>query len=330
MTLDADMLVDRRRLRRKLTVWRIVGIVALIGFVIALFYAFAADSDLVTKHRAHIARISVTGVIIEDRKRLKLIEKIGKSDSVSGVIVSINSPGGSTTGGEQLYNALRDLAEKKPVVAQIGTVGASAGYMTALAADHIVAHRTSLTGSIGVIMQYGEFSDLLKTLGIKFEEVKSSPLKAEPTFFKPTSPEARAMLQGLVTDSYDWFVGLVAERRGFAQDAAGKLADGRVFSGAQALDARLIDAIGGEKEAVAWLEKEKDVAEDLPIRDWKVDGRFEDLSLSETVAAMIVRAVGGEIAELGGGIAASMRDKVVLDGLVSLWQAETAGKNAAE
>ena len=224
MSLDADVLVDRRRMRRKLTFWRVAtfAIVAL-----SLIAAIVAVTDLgnISKRSSHIARLAIDGVILENRKQLKLIEKIGETESVKGVIVSINSPGGSTTGGEALYEALRKLAGKKPVVAEIRTVGASAGYMIALASDHIVARYNSITGSIGVLFQFGNIAGLMDNLGVKMDAVKSAPSKAEPDFSSETSPEAKEVLKDLVTDSYDWFVGLVSERRDLAPAKARALAD---------------------------------------------------------------------------------------------------------
>jgi len=106
------------------------------------------------------------------------------------------------------------LKAKKPLVVVVEGLAASGGYITAIAADHIVAQQSSLVGSIGVLFQYPNFTELLKTVGVKVEEVKSSPLKAAPNGFEPTSPEARAALDALVKDSYAWFRGLVKERRG--------------------------------------------------------------------------------------------------------------------
>ncbi|MEP4034585.1 signal peptide peptidase SppA [Roseibium polysiphoniae] len=325
MSLDADVLVDRRKMRRKLTFWRVatflIVTVGLIGAIIA-----ATDLGSMSKRSSHIARLAIDGVILEDRKQLKLIEKIGESNAVKGVIVSINSPGGSTTGGEALYEALRELADKKPVVAEIRTVGASAGYMIALASDHIVARYNSITGSIGVLFQYGNIAKLMDMVGVEMDAVKSSPLKAEPDFYSETSPEAKEVLNALVMDSYDWFVDLVAERRDLSPAKARALANGSIYSGHAAQENGLIDAIGGEKSAISWLETEKSVAEDLPVLNWSVQADDDGLPLS-------VKMTQG----LGNGIANGLIDEldlakwlispaITLDGLVSVWQAPGAAK----
>ena len=313
MLLDPDAIADRRRLKRRLALWRL----AAFGLGVAALVALAARLDLVdgvgAKSRPHVARIVVKGMILPDRAMVEMIDKIADADAVKGVIVDIDTPGGATSGGEALYAALRRLSAKKPTASFIGSLATSAGYMTAIGTDHIGARRSALTGAIGVIVQWGDVSQLMKTVGVKFEEVKSTPMKAEPTPFKPTSPEARAMLDKVVRDSYEWFVGLVAERRGLTSEVAHGLADGRVVTGAQALEAELIDEIGEERAALDWL-RSKGVGADLQVRDWKPKASGEAWPLAESMAAAATR---GAIAALGlEGAVASMRS---LDGLRSDW-----------
>ncbi len=130
----------------------------------------------------HIARVTVSGIITDDRKMQELIERVGKADQVKAVILDIDSPGGTTTGGEAMYDAVRRLAEKKPVVAVCGTLATSAAYIVALATDRIFVYGNTITGSVGVIFQWADVTELLHTLGIKVEEVKSGPSegRAEP------------------------------------------------------------------------------------------------------------------------------------------------------
>src|SRR5690606_21481527 len=158
----------------------------------------------------HIAQLRIEGTITEDDDVIDLIDDLRTARQVKGVIVTVDSPGGTTTGGEAIFEAIRRLAEDKPVVAQVGTLAASAGYMIASATDYIVARQTSIVGSIGVLIEYPDVTALMDRIGVKMEAVKSSPLKAEPSPFTPTSPEARQMLAAMIRDSYDWFVDLVA------------------------------------------------------------------------------------------------------------------------
>ena len=201
-------------------------------------------------------------------------------------------------------------------------LAASGGYIAALASDHIVAQQSSLVGSIGVLFQFPNFSELLKTVGVKVEEVKSSPLKAAPNGFEPTSEAARAALDSLVKDSYAWFRNLVKTRRGMDDAQLEKVADGRVFTGNQSVGLKLIDQLGDEKTAVAWLVAEKKVKEGLPVRDFKLQTRFGDLTFLRAAASITLDAVGlGTIArQVEQAGAAQAVGQLGLDGMLALWR----------
>ena len=321
MSLDSDIIVDRRRIRRKLTFWRVAAALVVIGALatIGLIVTPGARGSLATTHS--IARVKIDGLIRSDADRVQALEQLEKSQTAA-VIVHINSPGGTTAGSEQLYDALMRLKAKKPLVVVVEGLAASGGYITAIAADHIIAQQSSLVGSIGVLFQFPNFTELMKTVGVKVEEIKSSPLKAAPNGFEPTSPEARAAIDALVKDSYAWFRGLVKERRGMDDAQIEKVADGRVFTGRQAVELKLIDALGDEKTAVAWLEANKDVKKGLPVRDYKLQPRFGDLTFLRTVTSITLDAIGlGNIArrieQTGVGQAV---DRLSMDGMLALWQ----------
>ncbi|MGU3285895.1 signal peptide peptidase SppA [Methylobacterium mesophilicum] len=312
MAADAELLIDRRRLRRRLSLWRVLGIGGLIVAVGAVGYRVRTGPDGAFAVRPQIARISVSGFIAGSESTAKLMKRVGESDAVKGVIVSINSPGGTTTGSEEIFRNLRALAAKKPMVAFVDGTAASGAYITAIAADHIVARETSLVGSIGVLFQYPDLSGLLDKVGVKVESVKSSPLKAEPSGFTPTTPEARAALAAVVGDTYAWFKGLVAERRGMDPGQLAVVSDGRVFSGRQSVPLKLVDELGGERQAVVWLENDKGVPKDLPIKDWKPSKESDfSLWLAAGVGADLLgldglagrlRAVGAQAETAGGGL----------------------------
>jgi len=314
MALRADDLIDRRRLRRKLTFWRVAAIlIAALG--LATLATWLYGNDFGGAAADHIAKVKIEGTITEDEELLARLERIRTSPRVKGVILSIDSPGGTTVGGESIYEAVRKLAADKPVVAEVGTLAASAGYMIASATDHIVARKTSIVGSIGVLIQYPDVSSLMDKLGIKLEEVKSSPLKAAPSPFKPTNDDERAMVRKLILDSYDWFVGIVAERRGMSHEQALALADGSIFTGRQALANHLIDAVGGETEAVSWLAT-KGVDDKLSVVEWKSTQRSG--FLLPRAMADIGKALG--LSDAGSGILKELgADRLFLDGLVSVW-----------
>lgn len=316
MTPDPEMLADRRRLRRKLSFWRVLGVLGAIAAVVAVGFMAAGRSSL-TKGGAQIARISVDGFIAGSQRMTDLFRQVGEAGNVSGVVISINSPGGTTTGAEELYRGIRQLAGKKPLVAFVDGTAASGGYITAMAADYIVARETSLVGSIGVLFQYPDLSKLLDLVGVQVQEIKSAPLKAEPSPFHPTSPEARAALQAVVNDTYDWFKRLVAERRKLGDAELETVSSGRVFSGRQGVSLKLVDSLGGEREAVAWLERERGVMTDLPVREWKPRGNTDfDLWTAMAFGADLIGS--GEIARALRRASAAARFGN-LDGLLAVW-----------
>jgi protease-4 len=318
MSLDADAIVDRRRMRRKLTFWRVSALVIALLSVIGTAFVFVPGSRLMPQG-AYIARIQVQGLIRGNQGRVEALARLGKSRA-RAVIVHIDSPGGTTAGSEQLYGALRELQSKKPMVVVVDGLAASGAYIAALSAEHIVAQETSLVGSIGVLFQYPNFTDVLKTIGIKVEEVKSSPLKAAPNGFEPTSPEARAAIEAVVLDSYAWFKGLVKDRRKMDDQLLAQVSDGRVFTGRQAVGLKLVDGLGNEKAALDWLEKEKKVPASTPVRDYSLQPRFSELSFLH-VAAWTFEAVGLNVIahriEEWGAVQAV--ERLNLDGLLALW-----------
>jgi protease-4 len=325
MSLDADLIVDRRRMRRKLTFWRVLAFLVAIVAIIGVAATLARRSDLgVAAGGDYIARIKITGLIRNDGERVEALEKLAKS-GVKGVVVHIDSPGGTTAGSEQLHNSLRRVAAAKPMVVVVDGLAASGGYIAAMSAEHIVAQQTSLVGSIGVLFQYPNFSEILKTIGVKVEEIKSSPLKAAPNGFEPTSPEARAAIEALVKDSYAWFRDMVKDRRKMDDELLQRVADGRVFTGRQGVELKLVDELGNEKTAIDWLTKEKGLKPDTPVRDWDLKSRFGDLSILHMATAAVLDAVGlGSLArqlESWGSVRAI--ERLNLDGLLALWHPPT-------
>jgi protease IV len=321
MSLDSDVIVDRRRIRRKLTFWRVIAALVAIGAIVTVGLLATPDARSTFSTSGSIARVHIDGLIRSDADRVEALERLENSRAAA-VVVHINSPGGTTAGSEQLYDALVRLKAKKPLAVVVEGLAASGGYITAIAADHIVAQQTSLVGSIGVLFQIPNFTELLKTVGVKVEEVKSSPLKAAPNGYEPTTPEARAALDSLVKDSYAWFRGLVKERRGMDDALLEKVADGRVFTGHQAIDLKLIDQLGDEKTAVAWLVAQKGVKSGLPVHEYKLAPRFGDLTFLRAAASITLDALGlSSVARQieQAGLTQAV-DRLSLDGMLALWQ----------
>ena len=258
--------------------------------------------------RTHLARLTVSGIITDDRKLVEAVTKLADNDSVKALIVSIDSPGGSVAGGEGLHDAIAHVAEKKPVVAVMGGTAASAGYMIAVPAARIFAREGTLTGSIGVLLETGEVSGLLKTLGIDAEAITSGPLKDQPSLIRPLTPEGRDVLHGLVMDMYDQFVGMVASGRHMEAAKVRELADGRAYTGRQALQLGLVDAIGGEHDARTWLAQAKGVSADLPV---------DDVSTTGLAGRALLSSLGWMLNSLWKSL---FSQGVILDGAWAIWQ----------
>lgn len=313
MTLTSDLMVDRRRLRRQLTLWRVLAVLAVLGALIGIGLAFRGTGD-----GAHVARVRIDGLITGKQETLDLLREIEKSKA-QAVVLRINSGGGTTSGSEALYNGVRQLAAKRPVVAIIDGVGASGAYMAALGAERIVANGSAIVGSVGVIAQVPNVSKLLETLGVKVESVRSSPLKAMPSGVEPTSPEARVALEQTVADTYRWFRALVGERRKLDGDALAGVADGRVFTGRQALELKLIDALGNESDAIAWLEAEKGLRKDLRVREYKPKSQRSGVPGLSALDGL-ARLFGLVVPEGVDQVAQRLLGVQALEGLVSVWQ----------
>jgi protease-4 len=315
MALDAESVIERRRLKRRLTIWRIAAVVLGLLFLGVVFLSdkrVAGSAGILP----HVARITVSGVITDDRKMLDLIDDVAKARQVKAVILDINSPGGTTTGGEAMYDAIRRLNEKKPVVAVCGTLATSAAYIVALATDRIFVYGNTITGSVGVIFQWANVTELLETLGIDVQEVKSGPLKAVPSPFEPTNEKTREMTAEMVEDAKVWFVGLVGERRKIKPQEVPGLTDGRIYSGRQAVKLNLADQIGDERAAMRWLSKERNVPTGLRVVDWEPKPESSGLYgwLFDSMAA-IFGIYDSKIATLLNQTSVALK----LDGLVSVW-----------
>ena len=299
MSLEADATLDRRRLKRRLTFWRLAAFVAVIALAfVALFHIVPLTG------KDHIAEIGVTGLIVDDDLRGELLERLADNSRAKALIVNIDSPGGTTIGGETLFRDIRLVAEKKPVVSVVKTMGTSAAYMVAAATDHIVAGESSLTGSIGVLIQTAQFTGLLEKVGVSVEAIKSAPLKSAPSPLEPMTDEARIATQSVIDDTHTWFVDIIATRRNLAADKIQQVADGRLFTGRQALRLGLIDEVGGRREAREWLSKTHKLSTALPLL--KIEAKNSGSQIVDRFMNMI-----GKI---------KLSEGLILDGLISLWQ----------
>ncbi len=303
MSLDADLLLDRRRLKRRLSIWRALAVIAGAALLLALF-SWRDDPAGLFPGGAHVARLEVEGFISDDPKVTEALDRARRDDRVRAVIVAVDSPGGSVAGGEGLYAALSRLAAEKPVVTVMGGTAASAGYMTSLPAARIFAREATVTGSIGVILQTVDASTLLERLGVRGEALVSGRFKDQPNPFRPLSEEGREQLMRVVRDLHDQFVAKVAAARKLPEARVRELADGRIFTGREALALGLVDAIGGEAEARDWLAEARQVPATLPVRE------IETRDWTE-------RTFG---AALSAALRATVEEWLLVDRVRALWQ----------
>lgn len=313
MSNDIDHILNHISLKKSRRRWRMVAMAAIAALVIGLF----AAGNYEQPRGAHVARLEVSGLITGDERQLKLIRDMRDDGDVKALIVRIDSPGGTTVGSEALYEELKAFGAKKPVVAVMDSVAASGGYITALAAERVYARGNTITGSIGVIFSYPDVSQLLSTVGVKMEEVKSAELKAEPSGYKPTSDKARAVMQEMVNDGFGWFKGLVVERRKLDVATVDRLADGRVYSGRQALKEKLIDELGTEVEARAWLAANKSVGAKLETIKREPPKEQGEAQFYIPVGKTVVDNVAEYLGLQGWQ---SKMETAKMDGLLVLWR----------
>ena len=296
--MELDWIIVRKKLKKQILFWRTFAVLAVIALIIFQFGNFDTIKD-----KNHIAVLNISNIITDNPKRSKALIKVANDDLIKALIVNIDSPGGTVVGGEALYLHLREVSSKKPVVAVISDLATSAGYMTAIAADKIFARQSSITGSIGVIIQTTDITVLLDKIGIKPEAIKSSPLKAQPSPLEPMSNKTRSATRLVVEDIFNMFIDMVSTRRNMNRQTVKKLADGRIYTGRQAVKNGLIDAIGGEKEALNWLSSAKNIDKHLPLKLLRFDEE-------ESFLKKILDRFLGKIL---------ISDGLRLDGLVSLW-----------
>ena len=221
-------------------------------FVFIVIYAIntVSDGGISIPSGDKIAVIEINGVIIDSKDALEEIKAVYKNDKVKGVVVRINSPGGGVAPSQEIYAELRRLAAIKPVVASLSSVAASGGYYIAAAADKIVANPGTLTGSIGVIMDFSNMQGLFEKIGLKNHVIKSGKYKDIGSPNRDMTLDERKLLQNVIDNVYNQFVLAIVEGRGLEKEAVKKFADGRIFSGEQALELKLVDSLGSITDAI--------------------------------------------------------------------------------
>jgi protease-4 len=263
MSIDWQILEETKKKWYRKGLWR--GI--LISIIIATVIYFLWNSTNLSSNFSHIARININGIIFDNSEIVEIIDNLANNDNVKSVLVKINSPGGTVVGSESLYIAINSLSQKKPVISLMGEIATSGGYIVALASNYILARQNTLTGSIGVIVENQNFSELSEKIGVSIDTTKSGKIKGGQNPLSPLDPLVKINNQKLVNYSFDWFISLIKKNRDINQSVLELISDGRTLTGGMAMDLGLIDGIGTEKEALKYLEKNYPDIKGLPIID---------------------------------------------------------------
>ncbi len=225
-----------------------IGAVFVIIFVLSIIVGVFASGTI---SGDKVAVVELEGIIADPGEINQELKDLGDRDDVKAVVVRIDSPGGAVGPSQEIHSEIRRLREKKTVVASMGAMAASGGYYAAVAANKIVANPGTITGSIGVIVEFFNAQELLGKLGLKGYVVKSGKYKDVGSPLREMSPEEEALIQAVINDVNHQFIKAVAEGRGIAPEAVEKIADGRIFTGAQAKEQGLIDELGSLSDAIA-------------------------------------------------------------------------------
>jgi protease-4 len=232
-------------------IFLIVTIIAAV-FFIAIYLIGSLSSASAGK----IGVIEIEGAITDMKEAMEDVVKFKEDDSIKGVILRINSPGGAVGPTQEIYSEIKKLKQSKKVYVSMGSVCASGGYYLAVTGEKVYASPSTITGSIGVIMEQAVIEDLMKKIGIEANTIKSGPLKDTGTPFRKMRDDERKYLQGIIDSIYEQFVNDVAEGRKMPIDKVKQLADGRIYTGLQAKETGLIDSIGTFYDVVDDMQKE--------------------------------------------------------------------------
>ncbi len=243
----------------------------------------------------HVGVVTVEGIIRNSQEITRQLDDFGKDDSVKAIVVRIDSPGGGVTHAQEIHDAVLTVKTKKKVVASMGAIAASGGYLIACAADRIVANPGTVTGSISAIMHFANVEELLKKIGLKSSVIKSGRFKDIGSPTRPMTEDEKALIQSLVDDTYDQFLDVVAKDRRISKDDLSKIADGRLFTGRQALKLGLVDELGDLSYAVrlagtiSGIKGEPDV-----VYPAKKKSTFWELILQQAVTTLVLEMQKGD------------------------------------
>lgn len=268
--MNSDTFIVIQDLKKKLLSWRVITFLSITILILVLGRSgMKKIKKTNTNDKTTIARVAIKDIITREsysNQKLKDLEK----DNIVAVILDIDSPGGEVTASETLYEFFKKLTEKKPVVSVINSTGTSGSYMVAMSSNYIIACNTSIIGSIGVLIQSYEVTEMTDKIGIKFINIKSSPLKATPNPYEKLTEDAEVAVRYSMNDIYDYFLSIFIESRNIDHSKALEIGNGQTYTGRQALKIGLIDKIGNENDAIKYLKSKNIDTDNIKITDYNI------------------------------------------------------------
>lgn len=289
--MKSDTIIFIKELKKKVSLWRLLTFASVFFLVILTSNRIFNSSS----NKNFIAKINIDGVILNDTFSFNKINEL-KNDNIKGIILSINSNGGDVVESEKLYTFFRELSKEKPIVSIINGMGASGAYLVAMASDYIVSYNTSLVGSVGVLMQTYEITDLAKKIGINLINYKSSSLKGAPNPFEKINPDVDMVISQQINDIYDYFLNIFIERRKIAITEAQEIANGQVYTGRQALEYGLVDKIGGENDVLDYFKDNNIDTDNIQIIDFNIYKKSKFDILNNLVNSRLYNTINGVMA----------------------------------
>lgn len=263
--------------RRRLFFWRTISFIT-----VAIIVYLSFENQEKSSSNDYIANYNISGLLISADEIIEDLEELKSSNEVNSIIISVDSPGGTTVSAEEIYLKLKEVSLVKPTAIVMRNIATSGAYLLSLGGDVIFSRENTITGSIGVLLQWARVDEALSKLGIEVNEVKSGKLKAEPDFFGEIDEEAQQVTKEIIDETFEWFIRIVKVERALNPSEIYTISDGRIFTGRQAIELNLVDEIGDKNDAKIWLVENKEIDSNSPIIDYGKSKKpsFIELSLA--------------------------------------------------
>lgn len=263
--------------RRRLFFWRTISFIT-----VAIIVYLSFENQEKSSSNDYIANYNISGLLISADEIIEDLEELKSNNEVNSIIISVDSPGGTTVSAEEIYLKLKEVSLVKPTAIVMRNIATSGAYLLSLGGDVIFSRENTITGSIGVLLQWARVDEALSKLGIEVNEVKSGKLKAEPDFFGEIDEEAQQVTKEIIDETFEWFIRIVKVERALNPSEIYTISDGRIFTGRQAIELNLVDEIGDKNDAKIWLVENKEIDSNSPIIDYGKSKKpsFIELSLA--------------------------------------------------